>query len=61
MPVPTHRADCQTRIGPTQCPHCQADIYFFSCSCGSKVFMQNWASLGAAHRFLSGAGSACII
>lgn len=38
MPVPTHRPGCDTAIYPTQCPHCGDDVYFFSCTCGSRVF-----------------------
>lgn len=38
MPVPTHREGCVTRIWPTTCPECGEDVYFFSCTCGSKVY-----------------------
>ncbi len=38
MPVPTHRDDCETRIWKTSCPDCGDPVYFFSCTCGSKVF-----------------------
>jgi hypothetical protein len=38
MPVPTHRYDCTTRMWETSCPDCDDTVYFFSCSCGSKVF-----------------------
>lgn len=38
MPVPTHSFDCQTSIFPTRCRYCEEDIYFFSCTCGSKVY-----------------------
>ena len=38
MSVPTHRDDCETRMWPTSCPDCADEVYFFSCSCGSKVF-----------------------
>lgn len=38
MPVPTHDASCQTRIWETRCPSCGSVVFFFSCSCGSKVF-----------------------
>jgi hypothetical protein len=38
MPVPTHREDCVTKIWPTTCPECGEDVYFFSCTCGSKVY-----------------------
>ena len=38
MPVPTHREDCETQIWRTKCPDCNETVYFFSCTCGSKVF-----------------------
>ncbi len=38
MSVPTHRAGCQTRIWRTTCLDCHKPVWFFSCSCGSKVF-----------------------
>jgi len=38
MPVPNHKWDCETRIWETVCPDCEEVVYFFSCSCESKVF-----------------------
>lgn len=38
MPVPNHREDCQTRIWRTSCPYCHKQVYYFSCTCGSRVF-----------------------
>lgn len=38
MPIPFHDSDCKTSIYSTKCPDCNEDVYFFSCSCGSKVF-----------------------
>ena len=38
MGVPTHAASCETKLWATQCPDCQSRVFFFSCSCGSKVF-----------------------
>ena len=38
MPVPTHRDDCETAIWRTRCPDCGDIVYFFSCTCGSRVF-----------------------
>lgn len=38
MSVPTHEAGCETRLWQTSCPDCGDVVYFFSCSCGSKVF-----------------------
>lgn len=38
MAVPTHRPDCETMIWRTTCPDCLDKVYFFSCSCGSKVY-----------------------
>lgn len=38
MPVPTHREDCKRLMYSIKCPDCGALVYYFSCSCGSKVF-----------------------
>jgi len=38
MPVPTHGENCKTRIWKTTCPECGDVVYFFSCTCGSKVY-----------------------
>jgi hypothetical protein len=38
MSVPTHQTDCQTQLWRTFCPDCHERVYFFSCSCGSKVY-----------------------
>lgn len=38
MAVPTHRYGCETRLWATICPDCGQRVFFFSCSCGSKVF-----------------------
>lgn len=38
MAVPTHHASCTTRAWPATCPDCTARVFYFSCSCGSKVF-----------------------
>ena len=38
MPVPTHRPGCETHLWRWNCPDCGSPIWYFSCSCGSKVF-----------------------
>ncbi len=38
MPVPTHREDCKTYLNKTRCPDCGDNVFYFSCTCGSKVF-----------------------
>lgn len=38
MPIPTHREGCETRMWKTSCPDCGKPVWFFSCSCGSKVY-----------------------
>lgn len=38
MAVPTHRFGCTTTMWATLCPDCRDPVYFFSCSCGSRVF-----------------------
>jgi hypothetical protein len=42
----THGHWCNTKTWPTKCPACDAQVYFFQCDCGSKVFFDdlggNW-------------------
>jgi hypothetical protein len=38
VPVPTHRVGCKTLLWATTCPDCSDRVWFFSCTCGSKVF-----------------------
>ena len=38
MPVPTHREGCRTSLWATNCLDCGDSVYFFQCSCGSRVF-----------------------
>ena len=33
-----HGVNCRTHTFPTKCNHCGDDVYFFSCTCGSRVF-----------------------
>lgn len=36
-----HGAWCNSRTYPTRCRYCGEDVFFFSCSCGSKVFFDS--------------------
>lgn len=38
MSIPTHDITCITKAFPTNCPDCTEPVWFFSCSCGSKLF-----------------------
>ena len=38
MSVPRHGVDCRTHTFPTKCGNCRDDVFFFSCTCGSRVF-----------------------
>jgi hypothetical protein len=38
MSVPNHSPDCYTKTYPTSCPYCGQEVFFFACSCGSKIF-----------------------
>lgn len=44
MAIPTHDYTCITKAFATECPDCKERVFYFSCSCGSKVFFD---SLGA--------------
>lgn len=37
MPVPGHREGCETRIFATRCHDCGRKVWYFDCTCGSKV------------------------
>lgn len=37
MAVPTHSEGCKTQTWATRCRDCDEPVYFFSCSCGSRV------------------------
>lgn len=50
MPVPTHRAGCQTYIFETKCPDCHQRVYFFGCTCESKVFFDKKGPPWPLHR-----------
>ncbi len=40
MSVPTHGYDCQTlKYYKTTCSYCRNNVFYFECSCGSKVFL----------------------
>ncbi len=38
MSVPQHGLSCRTHTFPTKCKYCGDDVFFFSCTCGSRVF-----------------------
>lgn len=40
MSIPYHGDDCRTCIWPTLCPDCGANVFFLTCSCGSKVYLE---------------------
>src|SRR5437870_19831 len=40
MSVPNHGSSCITHTFPCRCPHCASPVFYFSCSCGSKVFFE---------------------
>ncbi len=50
MSVPTHSSDCTTRAFPYTCPYCDSEVFFFMCSCGSKVLFDSLGSPWPQHR-----------
>lgn len=38
MSIPHHKPGCITKAYKTRCPKCSADVFYFSCNCGTKVF-----------------------
>ena len=45
-----HGDRCHTRTYPTTCRHCLADVFYFSCDCGSKVFFEALGDPWPLHR-----------
>ena len=41
MPIPTHDQNCQRTTIPTKCRDCGEEVFYFSCTCGSKVFFDS--------------------
>lgn len=41
MPIPTHLSSCTTLAFKTACPACNEIVWFFSCTCGSKVYFDD--------------------
>lgn len=41
MSIPTHDITCRTRANQIICPDCKEKVWFFSCSCGTKVFFND--------------------
>jgi len=42
MPVPTHGSGCVKRFCyPTFCPRCRGEVFYWECTCGSKVFFDS--------------------
>jgi hypothetical protein len=41
MPIPTHNYTCLTKAFRMECPECSAEVWFFSCTCGSKIFFND--------------------
>jgi hypothetical protein len=41
MSVPSHGYKCRrVCCYPTQCPSCDTNVFYYQCSCGSKVFFE---------------------
>lgn len=41
MPVPNHGPTCQTFTVPTRCSRCGERVFYFQCTCGSKVYFDD--------------------
>ena len=49
MSIPTHSINCYTKAYQTTCQDCNQSIWFFSCTCGSKVFFDDLGSPWTIH------------
>ncbi len=50
MSVPQHGDFCTTRTFPAKCRFCGDEVFFFSCSCGSRVFFDELGPPWPEHR-----------
>lgn len=41
MPIPKHDITCNSRATKMRCNYCGASVWYFSCTCGSKVFFED--------------------
>lgn len=39
--VPSHGPQCDTRTYPTRCRYCETAVFFFQCSCGSRMLFDD--------------------
>lgn len=44
-----HGMMCGSRTWPTKCPTCREEVFFFSCTCGSKVFFDELGAPWPVH------------
>lgn len=55
--IPSHGPGCRTQTHPIDCPDCGADIYFFSCNHGTKMFFDAlgypWPEHVCANRWIA--------
>ena len=51
MPAPTHRSSCETLFfRPARCQDCSQIVYFWGCSCGSRVLFDATEKPWPKHR-----------
>ncbi len=41
MPVPNHSSSCLTRAFKTRCRYCDEEVYYFFCTCGTKLLFES--------------------
>lgn len=49
MPVPTHSPSCTSRAIKLECWNCGEEVFYFFCSCGTKVFFDSLGSPWPIH------------
>lgn len=50
MAIPYHSDECSTKTFPCNCPDCSKQVYFLSCTCGSKVFFNELGHPWTEHK-----------
>lgn len=53
MSVPTHKSSCLTRAFSTKCRYCGEEVFFFFCTCGTKLLFESLGPPWPIHNCMS--------
>lgn len=53
MSVPTHKSSCLTRAFSTKCRYCGEEVFYFFCTCGTKLLFESLGPPWPIHNCMS--------